>query len=145
MPELLQDSITVSHNGDDFVFSIPSIHDEVRIGLKARALRQALVGPGGDVSEDGLDRWTVYMLRACATFEVLLRKSSAMWPWTAQAGGPVVDSGKFPDDKVNDVLAIYSDQQEQLLSFREGGVATVSAGTEAVAGQSDTGDVPVQS
>jgi hypothetical protein len=143
MPELFQDEITASFGGDDFIFSIPSLHDEIRIGLQARALRQALAGPGGDPSENGLDEWTLYFLRASATFEILLKKASAKWPWVAGAGGPVVDSSKFPKDKVGDVVAIYRRYLDELATFREGGTPSKPASTEAVADKPDTSEVPV--
>jgi hypothetical protein len=143
MPELFQDEITASFGGDDFIFSIPSLHDEIRVGLRSKALRQELVGAGEDSSEYGLDDWTTYLLRASATFEVLLKKASTKWPFTPGAAGPVVDSSKFPKNKVGDVVAIYRRYLDELATFREGGSPAKPVGEEAVADQSNPPEVPV--
>jgi len=126
--------IVVTHTGDDFTFAIPAIHDDIKQGLRSRALRQAIVGPLGDYSAAGLDDWTNYQVDACATFEVLLRKSSATWPWSkTAAGAPIVDSSKFPLKNAADVATIYAGFRDKLNTFRQGGAAENTPNEEAVA------------
>ena len=126
--------LVVEYGGDQYHFKIPTIHDEMRLGMRARSIRQA-AAPGEDASAAGLEWGTVFMSQACASFEVLLTKASAEWPFSKDAAGkPVVKSDKFPADKVDAVLAIYDGYNTKLQTFRAAGVANQPpAAPEAVA------------
>ena len=118
MPDILQDKITVTYNSESYTFKIPSIRDEVKIGSRI-ALIRSLEDPDWDRFSQGLDGQTLWALRACATFEVLLVSASETWPFSpAKKGEPVVDSSTFPADRSEDVLSIYEELQKDLRSFR---------------------------
>lgn len=119
-PSPLANTITVTVDGDDYEFAIPSITDELKIGLRMRDIRRRLM-PDGDISDIGVDQATLFMNRACATFELMLRKTSASppWPYSSGASGPEIDCTKFPPDKAATVVAVYTELQQKLLTFRE--------------------------
>lgn len=109
-------------NGSQFIFKIPGIRDEIRIGMRMRALRAADATAGDDPNEQGLDEFTVYLSRCCATFELLLISANVTWAHTPGLDGkPVVDSSKFPDDKMNDLTSAVADFSRQVNNFRAGG------------------------
>ena len=118
MPDVLPNEIVVDLEGRSYVFKIPTIHDEIKIGMRSRDLRREIAG---NPSEDGLDNGTVYMCRACAGFEVLLKKSSETWPFSEGKAGPEVNSAKFSAEKVNEALEVYVAFQDKLGTFRAGG------------------------
>jgi hypothetical protein len=124
MPDLLQDSLDVKVEDQGYTFRIPTIHDEIKIGIRVKNLRRALE-PDWDGFDQGLDSSTRYYLRACATFEVLLTASSSTWVYSKdlKTGILGVDSAKFPAANAEDVLAIYNQYQEDLARFRTGGLA----------------------
>lgn len=123
MPETaLPTEISVDVKGFSFTFKIPNLHDEIKLGIKSKAIRTALAGPDGDAGEDGLDSSALYSARACAAFEVLLLRSGAAWVFTtSKTGTPVVDTSKIPPDKAGIVVDAYFAFLEKLRSFREGG------------------------
>ncbi|MDE2232596.1 MAG: hypothetical protein KGJ90_00490 [Patescibacteria group bacterium] len=132
--DVLSDIVTVTVDGDDYMFQVPSIYDEMKIGVRMREIRRR-IDPTSN-GDDNLDVGTMYIMRACATFETMLKKASVQWPFTAGSAGPVVDSEKFPRDKSDAVLKIYTAFQEKLFSFRSGGVPDKQPLTsEVVAGQ----------
>lgn len=119
-PNPLSDTMTVTYDGDHYIFAIPSLVDEMKIGIRMRDIRRRIL-PEGDISDFGLDQNTLYFNRACATFELMLRKTSANppWPYSSGPSGPVVDCEKFPTDKASTVIGVYGALQQQLLTFRE--------------------------
>ena len=136
MPEVLQDTLTVEYSGETFQFKIPTIYDEMRIGVRMRDIRTTLVGPGMSSTDEGLDNVTLFFNRACATFDVLLKKASVRWVFSEGESGPVVNSANFPATKTDDVVGIYGGYQESLGTFRSGGhTDSTPAVSEAVAGQ----------
>jgi hypothetical protein len=133
--DVLQDTMTVTVDGISYTFAIPSIYDEMRIGVRMRDIRRKL-DPSGDGTDAGLDGATLYMNRACATFEVMLRSCSDTWPYSEGTKGPTVDSEKFPKERAAAVVAVYQALQEKLMSFRDGGSAARKPPAEqAMAGQ----------
>lgn len=142
--DLTKTEIIIPYGGDDYVFKIPGLMDDMRVGVRARNIRRQ--ADPNDPGEFGLSDEVVLQVRAMASFEELLRKGPR-WPWIADAQGkPLVDSLKFPDDRAGDVTAIYLLFLQQVNSFRLGRDTNGGqAGTEAVAGQPGTGDEPVQS
>lgn len=119
-PNPLSETITVTVEGDDYEFAIPSIVDEMKVGMRMRDIRRR-INPNGDISDFGLDQSTLYFNRACAAFELLLRRTSASppWPFSAGSAGPEVNCEKFPREKAATVIAVYGGLQEKLLSFRK--------------------------
>lgn len=115
---VLKTTLEVKVGEDVFEFKIPSIHDEIRIGIRVKDIRRSL-DPNWNSFEQGLDGEALVELRACACLELFLQRSSAKWPWSQDGQGKVVcDSAKFPIDKFNDVLIAYQGFQEALSSFR---------------------------
>ena len=119
-PDIFKNEIEITHKGETFVFKIPSIADEMRIAGRARAMRRA-ADADGDGGEYGLTNEALYMVRAAAAFETVLLKTSATWVFTDGKSGPVVDSSKFPLNKIGDVTTIYLEFQEKVATFRDGG------------------------
>jgi hypothetical protein len=139
MSDLLQTTITANgRNGDTYVFDIPSLHDEIKISARMKNIRKA-IEPDWNTF-DAIDGNGLYLLRVCATFEVLLRQSSATWPFSEGKTGPVVDSAKFPKERSSEVTAVYDDFVAKLTEFREGGPANKDgAGAKAVESQPNPG------
>lgn len=139
--DIFQSVIPVKVRDESFEFKIPTIHDEIRIGARMRELQKKL-----DPAWDGfgtLDFNTTYLLRACATFELLLQKGPK-WCFSESRDAkdqPVVtcDTGVIPPARYDAMLAAYSNYSELLAFFREHGTTNKPAvGTEAVAGQPGT-------
>ena len=131
---LAQTTVTVSDDGSEFEFRIPSILDEVKIGARMRRLRLAadpMDDPGSPIDLD-----TMAYLKSMAYFEVLLEASNASWAWVmGPQGKMVVDSTKFPPNKVNQVIRVASEAIGQVNRFRAGTTANRGTpGNEAVAG-----------
>lgn len=118
--DVLKSEIEVTHRGETFVFTIPSISDEMRIAGRARAIRAAS-DPSHDGSEYGLPDEVIIAVRAAATFEVVLKQTSASWVHSSGPNGPVVDHTKFPLNKIQDVATVFLLFQEKLNSFRDSG------------------------
>jgi len=137
MTELLQSTLEIPFKGDLFIFKIPSIHDDLRVGGRIRALR-TLTDPDWSGFGGGLDADTAYALRAAATFEVLLQKGPA-WVFTAGTDEkPIVDTSKIPIDKNEAVYEVYSLYGTALDSFRgRGNLNKDAAGEKAVASGQD--------
>lgn len=126
---------------ETFQFRIPTFHDEIKIGVGIKDLRRKLE-PNWDGFEQGLDGSTMYLLRAAATFETLLEKSSAKWPFTANdTGNVLVDSAKFPPDRVMTVQLAYQGYVAALDRFRAGGNPDEdNAGSKDLAAQQSAGE-----
>lgn len=119
--QAFQKTLTVDVGDDKFEFKIPSLHDEIRIGSKMTRLRQ-VIDPDWDGVSGGLDYETAWLLRACATTEVLLQKSSCKWLWKQGADGtPYVDTSAVPEDKSMIFADAYKGYTSALSSFRQKG------------------------
>jgi len=109
--------VTEHETGDEFEFRIPSIQDEVTIGLCMRRLRRK-----ADPLDDGagaLDVDTMTWLRSMALFESLLVSSSADWPYSKNDSGKrVVDTSKFPPEKTSTALFVALSVNGEVDRFR---------------------------
>lgn len=138
--DILRNTLTISSDGADYEFRIPSLFDEMRIGVRMRDIRRR-IDPSSDGSDIGLDQTTLYFNRACATFEVMLNKASVEWPFSQGKNGPVVDCEKFPKEKAATVIAVYGELQEKLITFRAEGIAAGQPDSgQALAGGKDNGE-----
>lgn len=137
---VLQDTIEVEHRGEKYEFRIPSLREEIKLGLHERSIRRELDPDSGGAAE-GLDISTTMMVRAAAAFEVLLKSSTAKWPFSeGPAKEPVVDFRKFPTDKAEEVAAIGFAFETQLQEFRKArNPDPKPVGEKAVAGQPAAG------
>jgi hypothetical protein len=133
------------YKDDEFIFRIPSIADDIKLGLRMRDIR-IRIDPTVSISEVGIDFGTSEMLRACAAFEILLEKTSASWVYQPGATGPTIDSTKFSTDRTEEVMEVYYDFQTQLATFRRNRFPYPKPPTDqAVAGSGDSGtQEPVQ-
>lgn len=143
--EVIKTEIEVTHNGITYLFKIPSVHEEIKIGIKSREIRRRIVGDTGDAADYGLDFNTQVLIRSCAIFELLLKKCTDKWPYSAGEGGlPVVVSDKFPPEHVDTVVEVGLAFSNQIDTFRaERSAAGKPATEKAVAGQPDPVDKPV--
>lgn len=122
MTDALNKTISVPVGTDTFEFRLPTIMDEIRIGVRMRDIRRAAIGPVGDVSDIGIDSMTHYSTSAAATLEILLVASSATWPFSEGPDKkPVVDATKFPVENTGDVIDAYTAYLEGVSTFRKKG------------------------
>ena len=150
MPELLQDTLEVHVDGETYIFAIPGVADEIKLGLIERDIRRQmeldLFGPTGAVTgEPTGDRGTDFVVRVAAQFRLLLRRGPA-WPYSNGVNGePVVDFTKWPNNKVDTAFRVGMEFQNQLARFRSGGTADQGAtGGQALVGQPDTTNQPIR-
>jgi hypothetical protein len=120
-PAPLQSTITIKLAGASYEFRIPTLHDEIRIGAKMRTIA-GIAAPDAMLGNvNSLDNMTAYTLRALATFEELLVKSDATWPWSQDPSGKVIcNSATWPADKANVALDVYAGFTDELGKFRTG-------------------------
>lgn len=116
--DALKTTLEIPFKGETFEFRIPTVLDDIKVGSRIREiLRKADPESMGQVA--GLDWATFNKLEACAGFELLLKSSSAKWPWTENAQKQViVDSTLFPAEHNEDITAIYQGFSEALRRFR---------------------------
>ena len=128
--------LTVTVKSQTYIFKIPSIRDESRIGSYARYLR-AQDDPAGVGAAEGLDFSTYFGYQALATVKILLLKASTDWPFSPdKSGKPIIDVDKFPDDAP--ILEVYEGYLDALSTFRESVSGTgESAEQQTVDGQPD--------
>jgi hypothetical protein len=139
MADPIQTSLKVPVREDTFEFRIPTIHDDIAIGSRATKLRR-VIDPGWNGFDPIADAMAQYSLDACATMEVLLDKASVTWPFTPSQNGPIVDSSKFPADKVNDVLEAYSGFRQALATFRNEGNKINTTANQVVESKPNIGE-----
>lgn len=132
MTDIAPTTLTVTAKSDTYEFKIPTLHDDIAIGARMSKLRKA-IDPSWNGFDQDLDYTTQYTLRAAATFEILLQKSSSAWPFFETPKGPIVDSSKFPTDKFSDVLEGYGAFNDALAKFRAGGDKNNAPAGEALA------------
>ncbi|MDA8120114.1 MAG: hypothetical protein M0Z85_08775 [Gammaproteobacteria bacterium] len=113
---LTQTELTVTVKGETFVFKIPSIRDEAKVGSIARWLR-AQDDPAGIGAPEGLDFETFFFYQALATIQVLLKRASDdSWWSTGPDGRPVLDASKLPESAP--VKEVYEGYLAALDTFR---------------------------
>jgi len=142
--DVLQNTLEVKVNEDTYEFSIPTYLDEIKVGIRSRDLVRTATGNFNN-SLEGVDEETRWLINVAARFEVLLKRSSAKWPWSdGPAGKPVVDFQKWPNDKVGEALAAGTMFAAELNRFRSRGIAnTDTPSPEAMASEPDSGEKPI--
>jgi hypothetical protein len=146
MTDLLQKTVIVTGlKGDTYTFRMPTLFDEFRIAARMKEIR-AKTDPTWNGTMDGLDDMAMWSMRACATFDMQLESASVRWCFSeTKDGGPKIDSEKFAPDRIFEVHAVYRGYSDQVTRFRAEWLADEdTAGTEGVAGEPNSGDVPVQ-
>jgi hypothetical protein len=119
--EIGKKTITVRVRDEDYEFKIPTVHDDIRVGTRVKALHRKL-DPDYDGLAGGLDFNTQYNLRMCATFEILLLKSSARWPFGENPKGEVaVDTAKWLPEDAGLAGEVFGEFTDALATFRSGG------------------------
>jgi hypothetical protein len=147
---VLKDTLEVQVQGEVYIFGIPALHDEIKLGLREREIRRQLEREMyGDnypaLGEPTGDNSTEFLVRTTAQFVQLLRKGPEWVYSTDRTGGPVIDFTKWPKNKVDTVVEVGVAYQAALRRFRDGGdTDRPPAGGEAVAGQSTIGDESVR-
>lgn len=144
--EIGKRTITVPHGGETYEFRIPSIHDDIKIGARVKALYRKL-DPEYDGDARGLDFNTQYQLRLCGTFEILLLRSSASWPFAANAaqGTVACDTALWRPEDAGLAGEVFNAFSEALGNFRAGGnTGTEPAKPEDLAGKPNPESQPVQ-
>lgn len=115
---LTQTTLSVVVKGETFIFKVPSIRDEAKVGSIARFLR-AKDDPQGIGAAEGLDVNTFSYYQALAIISVLLKQSSSGALFSRDAKGmPVVDVDQLPEDAP--VMEVYEGFLDALVTFREG-------------------------
>lgn len=136
---VLDNSVTITVDGKDFQFRVPSPLDTARIGMVSASIRRRL-DPDGVGSEEALDPSTALVIRGMAMMEVLLEKSSATWAFSEvkDAKGVTkiaVDAGKFPPAATALLPAIYMEAQDAIARFLNPGAGDgIAPSAESVAG-----------
>ena len=100
MTDILENTIKITAEGEEFVFRVPSPKDYARIGIVAGAMRRNY-DPQFIGSEYSVDQFTSELIRAMAIMVVCLEKSTAKWAFTPEKGKDgkeslVVDPDSFP-------------------------------------------------
>lgn len=151
VPSPLKDTLEINVQGDTYIFGIPALHDEIKLGLREREIRRSMEREmNGDgypaLGEPTGDGGTEFLVRTTAQFIQLLRKGPAWVYSTDNSGGPIIDFTKWPTDKVDTIAQVGLAYQAALRRFRNGGdTAGPPVGGQVVAGQPAPGDEPVRS
>jgi hypothetical protein len=141
MPDpVLQETLKVKVKDIEYEFRIPSLADEIRLGMHERKIRREL-DPDGDGSAEGLDNASSWMVRSAAVMEVLLVGASNQWPYSkGDQGEPVVNFRKWAKERVGEAAAVGLAFQAALDKFRGIGASDRKPdGQKAVAGGDDPG------
>ncbi len=132
---VLKTTIEFSIDGIEYEFRIPGVRDSMALSYKARQVRRA-ADPEGVGDMTGIDNDTFFLAEGIAALELLLSRCSDTWPFSKDAAGnPVVDSSKFPPERVTTLIDIGMRFRTEVIRFRSGGnPGQRTAGTESVAG-----------
>jgi hypothetical protein len=115
---VLQKQLTVQYNGDDFVFKIPSMQDNLNILARANELRRDSTSDGNAISL-GFDPAATTLTNQIATFRELLVSTSAKWVYTAGPKGPEMNLNNWPSDvPITEVVDKFN---QELDTFRKEG------------------------
>lgn len=110
------DPLYKHHEGEEFCFKIPSVADRIAIETLAGRLRQQ-ADPQGNGSPFAQHPAAVVYVENVATFQTLLKKTSAKWAGVPdEKGRPVLDWTKIPDDAP--VSPVINQFNEELDTFR---------------------------
>jgi len=113
---IMPNKITVDHNGQVFVFRIPSAYDELEIdALMAEILRT--------ITKSYMPRFVLgvrgtALLRAEATLRVLLEKAPE-WVYSKdENGAPIIDAKKWNPKQVDILLEVVDKFYEEKERFQ---------------------------
>lgn len=121
---LLQTTILVTNEGEDFEFTIPTCLHEVRISSMIPRLRRLADPDSVGESLEGLDPAGYFYLRSLATFIACLKSTSAKWIYAPGVDGkPVVKWEQWPAEVTGRVLEIALAFQEEVSRFHSGRAA----------------------
>lgn len=106
--KILDKTIQIFNDGEEFEFAIPSALHEIRIGAAIRKVRRVVdpdsVGPG---EESGWDTMAFLHTKAIAIFLTCLARTSATWVYgPGPDGKPIIDWTNWPAESVERVLEI---------------------------------------
>jgi hypothetical protein len=106
--KILEKTILVENQGEEFEFAIPSSLHEIKIGAAIRRIRrEADPYSAGQGEELGWDQITYLHTRAVATILVCLVRTSAEWIYTKNTEGkPWMDWQNWPPENVERLLEI---------------------------------------
>jgi hypothetical protein len=146
MVDALATEFTVTVDGDQYVFKIPTIKYTMEMGARATDIRRrAYPTTEGDITRT--DYIAVLFSRACAQLELYLVRASVAWPYgfddTTQIDPntpPVVDFEKFPfwaTDTIERIGEAFNNEVERFRSRRNPNKRP--DGTEAVARVENSG------
>lgn len=119
---ILKDTIDVTPNTITYTFGVPSLSDEIKLGIIERNIRRDLdPTTGGDPS--GLDGTTYTLVQTAAVFQYLLRGCTDKWPYSTDANGkPTVDYTKWDKQRIGEAIQAYIAYRDAVNRFRETGV-----------------------
>ena len=146
MSDVTRTTLDVVVNDDRYVFRIPSIADEIKLGLRERQIRlqfEAEMGvpatgmPTGDVN-------TEFLVRTIAYVQQLL-VGGPRWIWTPdEENKPTVDFTLWGDERLDTLFQVGMGFEAELRRFRnERDRPGEPAGGEAVAGRPNPGNEPI--
>lgn len=125
MPDVLDNSVTISLYGEDFVLRVPSPLDMARIGVEAGAIRRTL-DPLQIGNEECVDWHTAKLIRGLAYLKVLCEKSTATWVFSEVDAGRgtksvSVDITKLPPKSTKTLVELAEVAAQAIERFLEGG------------------------
>lgn len=120
--KILQKTLTVKYDGNEYEFKIPSFKDRLEITQLSQSL-QSKYSPR-DVDDMGgmmfPDLATGALFDAYAAFKHLLVRTSATWVFGPDANAkPTMDIGEWPSDAP--VMEVVGEFYKELATFRKGG------------------------
>lgn len=129
MPDVLQTTVDIEHEGQSYTFKIPTIKFRMETAARATDVRQRAY-PEGIVNERlGLiDNNTYFFSRCCAFFELYLVKATVSWPYGSEdpekidrSKPPAVRFENFPLGRDTTVEEVGGKFEEAIERFRKGG------------------------
>lgn len=130
MPDITQDTFTVTVGDDVYTFRAPGIKYRFEVSGRASDIRRKAYPEGVTNERLGIavDWGTDSFSRACAVMELYLIRATVPWPYgVANVAGvdfskpPRVDFEKFPPGCEDTVDAVGAAFVEELARFRKGG------------------------
>lgn len=119
----IKKEVVVKYKDDTFTFKMPTVHDDIKIGVRSRRILMTAADPGDRIEEESAyDFNTRYFVQACAIFETQLVSTTAKWVHTPRLdGGPTIDSSKFGPERADEIVMIITDYKKQVDTFRTRG------------------------
>jgi len=114
-PNILHDTITVTHGNETFVFRIPSLKDRMKISSLAAKLRRE-TDPDGMGLAMGYDAGSSMLFEAVASFMTLVKEAPPRWLKPDAAGNPIIDLDNMTED--TPVMEVMNQFYIELDKFR---------------------------